>query len=147
AVELANAAYNVIEKMVPRAKALRDWLEDLARLCSEPKHHKYLRWTMLGLPVINWYHKKKVERISLYPGGKRIQPSFATGYMKKINTQKAADAATANFVHSVDAAHLRVIALAAANEGIELVTVHDCFGCIAPRAARLNEIIREQFIA
>jgi Autographiviridae RNA polymerase len=87
-----------------------------------------------------------VERIDVYLRGKRKQVSFATGYAEEIREQKAADAAAANFVHSVDAAHLQLVALAAANEGIDLVTVHDCFGCIAPRAARLNEIIREQFI-
>lgn len=145
AVELAKAAYNVIEDKVPRAKALRDWLEDLALLCS--KHRQYLKWTTpLGLPVINWYHRKKVKRISLYLRGKRKQPSFATGYKNEIWKQKAADSATANFVHSVDAAHLQLIALAAANEGTNLVTVHDCFGCIAPRAGRLKKIIPEQFI-
>jgi len=141
AVELAKAAYNVIEDK----KALPDWLEDLALLCS--KHRQYLKWTTpLGLPVINWYHRKKVKRISLYLRGKRKQPSFATGYKNEIWKQKAADSATANFVHSVDAAHLQLIALAAANEGTNLVTVHDCFGCIAPRAGRLKKIIPEQFI-
>ena len=27
-----------------------------------------------------------------------------------------------------------------------MVSIHDCFGTIAPRAERLNEIIREQFV-
>ena len=27
-----------------------------------------------------------------------------------------------------------------------MVSVHDCFGTVAPRAVRLNEIIREQFV-
>ncbi len=42
--------------------------------------------------------------------------------------------------------HLQMVALAAAKEGISMVSVHDCFGTIAPRAKRLNEIIREQFV-
>jgi DNA-directed RNA polymerase, mitochondrial len=60
--------------------------------------------------------------------------------------KKAVNAVAANFVHSVDAAHLQPVALAAAKEGISMVSVHDCFGCLAPHARRFNEIIREQFV-
>jgi DNA-directed RNA polymerase len=64
-----------------------------------------------------------------------------------IKKGKAANAITANFVHSIDAAHLQLVALAAAKEGINMVSVHDCFGTIAPHAGRLNEIICDQFIS
>src|SRR6266516_5612293 len=50
-----------------------------------------------------------------------------------------------NLVHAMDACHLMLVALAAAAEAIPLVTVHDSFGTLAPYAARLQEIIREQF--
>jgi len=63
-----------------------------------------------------------------------------------INKKKAANAITASFVHSADAAHLQLVALAAAMEGINMVSVHDCFATIAPDAGQLNEIIRDQFI-
>jgi DNA-directed RNA polymerase len=49
-------------------------------------------------------------------------------------------------VHSVDAAHLRLVALAAASEGIQVVAIHDCFGTHATHAERLNKIILEQFV-
>jgi DNA-directed RNA polymerase len=39
-----------------------------------------------------------------------------------------------------------MIALAAADVKIPLTSVHDCFGCLAPDAERLNQIIREQFV-
>jgi DNA-directed RNA polymerase, mitochondrial len=52
AKELAHAIYKAIEDMVPRATAVRDFLEQLAKLCA--KEGKPLRWTnALGLPVIN----------------------------------------------------------------------------------------------
>ena len=41
--------------MVPRAKAVRDFLEHLAKLCAD--NGKPLRWpTASGLSVINEYH-------------------------------------------------------------------------------------------
>jgi hypothetical protein len=71
---------------------------------------------------------------------------LAVGDKPGIAKKKATNAVTANFVHSIDAAHLQLVALAADREGINLVTVHDCFGATASQAARLNEIIREEFV-
>jgi len=53
---------------------------------------------------------------------------------------------TANLTHSSDACHLHLVALRAANEGIPIATIHDCYGGAAPNARRLNEILREQFV-
>jgi DNA-directed RNA polymerase len=106
-----------------------------------------LRWTTpLGLPVINIYQPAKVKNLSVVVEGRKRSVKLTVGDKSGINKKKAANAATANFVHSVDAAHLQLVALAAAKEGINMVSVHDCFGTIAPHAGRLNEIIRDQFI-
>ena len=64
-----------------------------------------------------------------------------------IYKEKAANAISPNFVHACDAAHLMMTVNAAASEGItNIVTVHDSFGCLAPRAERFRRIIREQFV-
>ena len=39
-----------------------------------------------------------------------------------------------------------MIALAAKAERIDMVSVHDSFGCLAPRAERFNQVVREEFI-
>jgi DNA-directed RNA polymerase len=145
AKELAQAVYDAIEGMVPRATAVRDFLEQLAKLCA--KEGKSLSWTTpLGLPVVNCYYKPEIERIAVPLKGRRRRVNFVVGDTEDIHKAKAANAVTANFVHSVDAAHLQLIELAAAKEGIALVTVHDCFGCLASRAQDLNDIIRKQFL-
>jgi DNA-directed RNA polymerase len=52
---LARAIYAAIEGMVPSAKEVRDYLQQLAALCASEK--KPLRWTTpLGLPVHSRYH-------------------------------------------------------------------------------------------
>jgi DNA-directed RNA polymerase len=71
---------------------------------------------------------------------------LVVGDKKEVWKDKAKDAVTANFVHSVDATHLQFVELVCADEGIDLAVVHDCFGCLAPRARRLKEIIPEQYI-
>ena len=146
AKELAYAIYAVIEDIVPKAKAVRDSLEQLVKLCSE--NDRPLRWTTpspLGLPVLNAYQKSKKERLAVSFDGRRRRINIITGDKAAISRVDAKNAVTANFVHSVDAAHLQLVALAMAKEDIEMVSVHDCFGTIAPHAKRLNEIIREQF--
>jgi DNA-directed RNA polymerase len=145
AKQLAHAIYDVIEDMVPRAKAVRDFLEELAKLCAA--NGKSLRWTTpLDLPVINAYHEAETKRIAVPLNGRRRKVKLVVGDKDDIDEEKAANAVTANFVHSADACHLQLVALAAAREGIEMATVHDCFGCVAPHAERLKEIIPEQFV-
>jgi len=146
AKELAKAIYKAIEDMVPRAKAARNFLRRLAWLLA--KEGKPLRWTTpLGLPVINRYHRPIVKGISVSLSGRRKDFNFVVGEEKNIWQSKSANSAAANFVHSVDATHLQAVAVAAARAGIEIVTVHDCFGCLAPRARRLKtEIIPLQFV-
>ena len=76
AKKLAHAIYNCIEDMLPRPKAVRDWLEQLARLAAEKG--KPLRWTTpLGLPVINIYQPAEVKNLSVC--GERSKAKCKTG--------------------------------------------------------------------
>jgi DNA-directed RNA polymerase len=145
AKRLADAIYKTIEGMVPSTKEVRDFLEQLVKICA--KNSKVLRWpTALGLPVLNCYYKPEIKIISLKLDGRRRRVKFVVGDTDEIDRRKAINSVTANFVHSADAAHLQMIALAAEAEGIAMVAVHDSFGCLAPHAKRFNEIIREQFL-
>jgi DNA-directed RNA polymerase, mitochondrial len=145
AKQLAATIYKCVEDMLRRPKGVRDWLEQLAREAANKG--KPLRWvTPLGLAVINIYQPARVKNLSVVVNGRKRSVKLAVGDKNGIDAKKAANAVTANFVHSVDAAHLQLVALAAAKERIEMVSVHDCFATIPPDAARLNDIIRDQFI-
>ncbi len=145
AKKLADAIFSCIEKMLRRPKAVRDWLEDLVGLAAEKG--KPLRWTTpLGLPVINIYQPPDIKNLSTVVNARKRSTKLAVGDKDGINKKKAANSVTANFVHSIDAAHLQLVVLAAAKEDINMVSVHDCFGTIAPDAGRLNDIIRDQLI-
>jgi DNA-directed RNA polymerase len=140
---LAHAAYAAIRVRFPRAAKVLDFLEDLVDACPDG----VLRWTSaLGLPVINRYHRPITRRIETRLRGRRRRTKFVVGEQPNPSLSKAKDAVTANFTHSVDAAHLQMIALAATNAGIDMLCIHDCFGCIAPHADRFNDIIRDQYI-
>ena len=107
---------------------------------------KQLRWeTLLGLPVINAYYGTEFKNISTKFNGKRRRVKLAIGNTPDVSKADAIKGAAANYIHSIDALHLHMIALAADAEGIEMVSVHDCFGCIAPHAPRFREIISNTF--
>jgi len=106
-----------------------------------------LRWpTLLGFLVFNEYLPPDIKPISVSLNGKRKRVDFVVGDLPGVAKDGAIRGVAANFVHSMDACHLQMAALPAAKEGIPLVSVHDCYGTIAPHAARLKEIIHEQFI-
>jgi DNA-directed RNA polymerase len=63
-----------------------------------------------------------------------------------MNAVKTKGALAPNFIHSLDACHLRMVVSACADEEIELVTVHDSIGCHAGNAHTVDRIIREQFV-
>jgi Autographiviridae RNA polymerase len=141
---LPRAQKSLLRRSLRRLGIWRDFLRKLAWLLA--KNNKPLRWnTVVFLPVINRYHRPIVERVSVKLSGRRKTFNFVVGEEKDIWQSKSANAAPANFVHSLDGAHLQMIARAAVKPGIELACVHDCFGCVAPDAALLNWIIRNRF--
>ena len=145
AAKLARAIYSTIEGMVPKAKAVCDFLEQIAKLYAD--QNRSLRWTTgAGLPVINRYYKPDIDRIPVWLDGRRRRVELVVGDTPEVAKGDAVNAVTANFTHSLDACHLHMVALEAAKEGIPLVTVHDCFGSIAPRMGRLLDIVRDEFV-
>jgi DNA-directed RNA polymerase, mitochondrial len=146
AKELAPRIRAAIAKQFPRPEAVKSFLRKLATVLADDG--KVLRWrTPLGLEVENRYFDPKLQRVLLrWMHERPISKTLAVGDSTKVNKRKAANAATANFVHSLDAAHLMLVALAASSEGIDIVTVHDSFACLASRAGRFRRIIREQFV-
>jgi DNA-directed RNA polymerase len=145
APKLAAEIYRAIGALAPEARTLRNWLRKIASMCADK--NKPLRFTTpLGLPFINAYHEPDLKNISVKLKGRKRSVMFAIGDKPEVSEKAAVKAAAANLIHCLDASHLQLVALAAAKEGMEIVTVHDCFGTIAPHAARLKEIIAEQFV-
>jgi len=139
---LADALYGLIGENAPKAVGAMNFLRGLAEIAAS--QNKSLRWTTpLGFPVVNAYYEADEKRI----GGRRIRRTFVIGDKNEVDRDGAMDAIAANFVHAADAALLQLVALAAEKQGIPMVSVHDCFGTIAPYAARLKEeIIPHEFI-
>jgi DNA-directed RNA polymerase len=78
--------------------------------------------------------------------GKRTDPRYDVP-TDAVDTRKMASSISPNVIHSLDATHIRMVALAASNEQMHsLAMIHDSFGCHAADAGRFFQIIREEFV-
>lgn len=146
AIYLAGHVYDAIKAIVKRPAEAMDFLQTLARVLAH--EGKPLRWTTpTGLPWCNAYYEPTYVRVKLWLHDAAVTLRLATGDTREIRKDKAANGVSPNAVHACDAAHLMLTCNAAVREGIvNLATVHDSFGCLAPQAVRFNQIIREQFV-
>ena len=102
--------------------------------------------------MLNLYTEKEIKTIAVPLNGrcKYFEMAYDTDDLRK---KKAGTSVTANFVHSLDATHLQMVAYmasqedAASQKGITMTAVHDSFACLAQQAARFNEIILDRLTA
>jgi len=140
---LAKITFAEIEKTVVKASEAKNWLQKCVRGKQEAT-----QWTTPdGLPVVQKYIAKKAKQVDIRVGGDVVRPKYAipTG---SVGTRKMASAISPNVIHSIDATHIRMVAVAASSEQMHILAmIHDSFGCHAADAGRFFNIIREQFIA
>jgi len=141
---LAGKIRKACEELLPGPAAVMRYITALTRCCSSDG--RFLEWrNPTGFFVSNRYNRQRRVTVNLLRHGVRIRHRVGDGYLPKLNKTKAANSAPANFVHSLDAAHLVRVVSAAMEEGIsEIVCVHDSFACLATQAVRFNRIIRTQ---
>jgi DNA-directed RNA polymerase len=143
---LAQRISEVVGKLMPRAYETMEWLHDLAVALG--KRGKFVRWqTPSGFPFVNCYRNPATKRLRFLIGAEPRQKTVITGWngARLAGGQNVKSAVVANTVHACDAALLMLTVNAAARAGIvDVVTVHDCYGCHAPDVERLREIILGQ---
>jgi DNA-directed RNA polymerase len=146
---LAKKVREACKEQLRGPKTVMDYIQDVAKHCA--KEGRFLEWTSpSGFPVSNRYQKPNIVTVTCFCDGVRVEHNIADGVTDQIKHGKVKHAAAPNFVHSLDAAHLvKVINAAAsedaaASEGIDLLTVHDSFYCLAPHATRLLAIILDE---
>jgi DNA-directed RNA polymerase len=145
----ARRSFNDIEaaarQLLPRPFEAMDFLCKLAGLLAKERKPLSLI-TATGFPWESRYHLPKTTRIksSIGGGGKTVKTTITVGDLPEMDTDKARDAGAPNFVHGLDATHLQFVALWARDARIPLVTVHDCFGCLAADAAKFRMVVHDK---
>jgi DNA-directed RNA polymerase len=140
---LGRLIIHAASEVLPRCAEAMRWISGRARDCS--KRGDALEWfSPTGFPCSNRYQIVKTRRVEIVRDRVALKRKVAVGHMPKIDAGKAANSAPANFVHSCDASHLIRTALTCADEGIDLLTIHDSFSVVASNARRLHQILRVQ---
>lgn len=141
---LSRFVWAAISEVVVKADEAMAWLQQASKLILEEGQD--IRWvTPTGFPVLQRY--QRVEEVYL-----RTRIAGA-GRLRVGNYSDAPDKAhhkngvAPNFVHSMDASHMALVALAASREGFSLAMIHDDFGTHAADAERFYALIRQTFVA
>jgi DNA-directed RNA polymerase len=145
--KLASSITRRIKERAPLVEGAKKFIRAIAKLYATNGQHFHYT-SRLGLRMINAYSVAKSTRVRVLFNGQWRRVKLAIGYTDEIDDEArkaAVRAAGANLIHSQDACHLQMVALEAAKENIELMTIHDCFGALATRTSRLFDISRAQF--
>lgn len=139
---LAARLTEAIEQVVLCAARGMAWLQEIVGAADGP-----VVWTTPdGFPVRQAYPKTRPRRVSATVTGKlrRFNLREATGM---IDRRRQRQGVAPNFVHSLDATHLRLTVCRALEEGIDAFQlVHDSFGVHAADTPRFFQIVREAMV-
>lgn len=141
AAKLRDHVWRAIEQKLPGAVRLRECIQGIARHCLDRK--TFMSWVSpTGVPISNRYRKSKHTRVRL-PFLRQVV-IIADEYTNEPMREKVINSAVANVTHSMDASHLVLSVNAAAAEGIQALTIHDCFGALAPDAMCFAQVRRAE---
>lgn len=142
---LKNVVKESISQIISSTTMTMDYLSSVAQACSDAEAP--LRWiTPDGFPVWQEYRKYGRKKIRLYDYLLNYI-DYSKGAALGLRKAKQAAAFCPNFIHSLDACHLRMTTAAAYERGIEdYLMVHDSYGCHATDIDELGVILREQFV-
>ena len=106
---LAGKIIEACRELLKEPTKVMEYIQHLARQRAD--RGLFLEWTTpSGFPVLNRYHEpKEPETINLKTYGVRVRHDIVTGFKDEIWKTKTINAAAANFVHSMDAAHLNKV--------------------------------------
>jgi DNA-directed RNA polymerase len=142
---LSYVLFDAIAEVVSAATKAMTWLRKVAKVASNAGV-PLTWWTPDGFPVRQDYRIPHGQRLIVHWRGRRIDLMLVVD-SKDPDVRGQANGVAPNYVHSLDAAHLRALARAAKKAGIDhLGVVHDSFATHAARTDELSRLLRETFV-
>jgi DNA-directed RNA polymerase len=143
---MGTLIWQCVGRVVLAAREAMDWLQVAARMAA--KEGLPVRWTTPdGLPVLQAYPKLLTRRIDLTFNGGRIQLTVATDTKDELDDNRQINAIAPNWVHSMDASHLRATVRKLWDAGMRSFSlIHDSYGTHCSNLDVLAETLREAFV-
>ncbi|MCW2286865.1 DNA-directed RNA polymerase [Rhodoblastus acidophilus] len=153
-VLLAKYIWASIDKIVVKGKEAMNWLSKVAseyskslNLTDLPVYDRRMTWTTPdGFEVVHFREDEKMHRVeTVFEGRVRLSYYGGTG---QLSPKDMALAVAPNFVHALDANHLRSTIIKALDQGISnFGMVHDSFGVHARLMPKfLRECVKPAFV-
>jgi len=141
---LSAFAWTAVNDVIVKSNEAMEWLQKSAKQIIEGGADA-IRWTTpTGFPVAQFYHKPHEETVrTLLNGNARLKLRSETD---EASSREHVNGIAPNFIHSYDASHMALVAIAASREGMSLAMIHDDFGCHAADAGRFSRIVRQEFV-
>lgn len=143
---LASAIWDAIGDVVQSARCAMSWLRKVATATT--KESMPITWTTPdGFVVSQSYMDSTHRRVKTRMGDRLVYLSMAE-LTDKLDKTRQANGFPPNWVHSMDATHLRSTTCSAALNGIESIAlIHDSYGALACDIDVLGAVLREEMIA
>lgn len=143
---LGHIIWECVAEVVVAARQAMDWFQAAARQAA--KEGLPVRWnTPDGLVVLQAYPVMITKRIELTFNGIRHALAVAQGPSAQLDRQRQANGISPNWVHSMDASHMRATVRRGWDLGLRSFSlIHDSYGTHAGNAWALCEILREEFV-
>lgn len=141
---LAEKVVRAIDDTMHGPADVHSWLKSVAKELA--KANQPIIWTTpSGFRVYQDYRKSKSRRVPI--GKTTVEFRNPVNGNSERDKRKQATSLMANFVHSMDGAHLVKVVNQLNSAGVgDIGVVHDSFGVHACHVDAMNRIIREEFV-
>lgn len=139
---LAGVIGGVLKEELVSCQRVRAWLREVSYLVVRTQQE--VRWTSPTGMLVELGREAEQRRLvpTAVSGSRRWAATRATpGELSALATARGI---TANLIHSFDGAFCQRIVSTAGEQGIELLTNHDCFGAVPANAAALHRMLHEE---
>lgn len=145
-VWLSKYLWESIQETLKAASVGMDYLRKLARVITSQGH--YMEWlTPVGLLVRQAYQARKKKELKTELYGSIIKTWINVDQDATLDNQRQVNGICPNFIHSLDAACLMLYLVKCKEQGIDcFMTVHDCYGTLAPNTDMSAKLLREAFV-
>lgn len=145
---VAKHVWEAISSTVIAARGAMDWITKTARLASKGNNTP-IQWTTPdGFVVQQAKYEEKENRINTYlDGGRRVRLHLSVE-TPNLDARRMAQSLSPNYIHSLDACHLRgAVRKAEKIGGMSYAMIHDSFGVHAADMGRfVEECIKPAFV-
>jgi DNA-directed RNA polymerase len=146
--ELALVIRHALDGAMESSNAGKIFLQEIVEICAGLERHA--RWyTPTGFEVTNRYTKaeSKIAKSTFYRNRNGVRLNISTVEdTDEVNKDFAIQAIPPNFIHSIDAAHMMLVILDMASNGVSKFSmIHDSFGCPCNDVPIMREAINRKF--